>query len=117
MAKFRIKNLAAINYILFAVWVAVAWYHFIPTHHFINTTSEQIDLLKTKFLRNSAIKVSIDLDKTSANPQSLAVWNNILKAPLEESIYFTFPDLISPSKIENKQRKIPANILDDLNPK
>jgi len=117
MAKFRIKNLAAINYILFAVWVAVAWYHFIPTHHFINTTSEQIDLLKTKFLRNSAIKVSIDLDKTSANPQSLAIWNSILKSPLEESIQSSFSLHLSPSKIENKQTKLPANILDDLNPK
>ncbi len=117
MAKFRIKNLAAINYILFAVWVAVAWYHFIPTHHFINTTSEQIDLLKAKFLKNSAIKVSIDLEKTSNNPQSLAIWNNILKTPLEESTHITFLSHFLSEKIENKQTKIPTNILDDLNPK
>jgi len=97
MAKFRIKNLAAINYILFALWVALAWYYFIPTHHFINTTSDQVNLLKSKFEKNSAIKVAIDIDKTS-NTQ---LWNNILKTPLEE---------------KNKQSKISENILADLNP-
>ena len=82
MAKFRIKNLAAINYILFALWVGLAWYHFIPTHHFINTTSEQINLIKSKFEKNSAIKVAIDIGSTSNH----AIWNNALKIPLEDSI-------------------------------
>jgi len=91
MIKLKIKKLAFINYFLFVSCIGLSWFYLIPTPHYLTTTIDQIDTIKTKFQRILDLNIEIKVDNIPAHLKSGSAFNDLIKAPLESSNKISSP--------------------------
>lgn len=86
--RLKIKKFVALNYLIFGLCIALSWYHFIPTPHYITTTTDQLDNIKDNFQKKLDLSLDLKINHAQNYPKLLETYNTVIKSPLEESKWF-----------------------------